>query len=56
VRIAIREMIENTPRSSGALFTDGAVGTTALDLQKPLITFDEALAEAVRKLGGEVRP
>jgi hypothetical protein len=56
VRIAIREIIERTPGHTGALFPDGAIGGTALDLGRPLITFDKDLAEALRLLRGEVRP
>ena len=56
LRIAIREIIEQSPGHSGALFPDGAIGGTALNLRRPLITFDKDLARAVRLLGGEVRP
>jgi hypothetical protein len=55
-RIEIREMIEPSQGHSGALIPDGAIGGTALDLRRPMITFDQDLAAAIRRLSGEARP
>ena len=55
-RINVRAAVANQPgKVKGSLFGDGAIGATAIETSRPLITFDKKLRKAVNQLGGEVR-